>query len=394
VELNRLRSDLTSKNVELEEEIVEMKRVVARLEKQLANAQRRIGDANDLRARELKKRDELHVQTAERLEKRLATAQLDVQKAEASAENYLKRLNTLSYTMNSADVVKEAMGSDIVRHQQRVVAYKCVVAVAALKHESRMTDLKKARLAHVEADAALKDVKKEAKAQKRVAEQASQRADRFGNERDDFERQVAALQQQLDESRVQTPTPTVDTVDTVERETMTVRVTSSAELELGELQTKHAKLVDESNEKTKELVLIKSELERCKLRAARRPPPQSFMPTADVAVTAATTTAPLTTTTTAAATGDTVANPPHAARTTPTEHSDATDSSVEALINQTALGLRSIFHLARENSKQQRNVLELSAQLRAVQAYSQPQPYMLPHFTPPGYGAYGNGNGY
>ena len=59
---------------------------------------------------------------------------------------------------------------------------------------------------------------------------------------------------------------------------MTVPVTSQAELELGELQTKHCKVQDELVAAQNEIVTLKAELQRARAKAAKKQVPAGLMP--------------------------------------------------------------------------------------------------------------------
>lgn len=387
-EMNALRSELTGKNVELEEQIAVFRTDMKKVEKQLSAAQKKVVEANDLRQRELKKRDELHSKTAEGLEKRLAAAQLDAQKARAEGEDYLHKMQTLSHTMDSGDAVKEALGLDIETLKRQARGHKCALAVGCIKYEQRTDELKKARLAHVEADAALKDARKEVKAQKRVAEQAAQRAERFSKDRDAAEKEVAKLKAENDALKMSPPAPAPVVLslpfkpEMVDSDTMTVPTTSRADLELGELQTTHAKVQDDLEQKMKEIDHLRSELARAKSRAAKKATPPSFMTTDS-------TTAP----TTAGPKGDsavlgapvgqtqggqgyqiinhvTVGGGNAQLASTDLGHDPTMEPSVEAIIQQAAVGLRTLADMARDSHRHKAAANDFCSQLRSLQNYT------------------------
>ena len=164
--------------------------------------------------------------------------------------------------------------------------------------------------------------------------------------------------------------------------TMTVPVTSKAELDLGELETKYAKLQEELAERAARETTLRSEMGRLKEKVRKKQVPVSLT-TVDESGTASA--PPASSPTHARAVVGTPAAGGHNPQafimnhvhingngqaSTDLGHDPNGDVGVEGLIQQATVGMRALADMARESARHKSAAFEAWAQVRALQNFT------------------------
>ena len=107
---------------------------------------------------------EANRKTIDDLERKLQDAQMQERTARAEAEQVLEKLQMIDRQLDGKDAEKEALNESIHEQERSIFRLKCAILAAGAKYDSRLDLLKEARMKHAEAEQALTEQRKEAKA--------------------------------------------------------------------------------------------------------------------------------------------------------------------------------------------------------------------------------------
>ena len=355
----------------------ERKGLMSRLSLQEASTNqgaKQLTRANDAREKVVKKMETEHARTLDQMERKLGKATMAERAAKAEGEELLARMQSLSKAMEGTDAQQEALNAELTWQKR---TNKILTACVHLGGH-RYTQLAGR---HTVSAFAVGQANIERESLLKMSETAASERDALGDANSRLQKEVEELQAALSAAPPKPPM--------ADASSMTVPVTSKAELELGELQTQHAKLRDELDTKNKEFVDLKAELQRTKERAKRRPPPTSLSDDAPIAgpppaaspATHGQKHAVVGTPTTAQQNGPPfILNQVHIGNGqsgTDLGHDPNMDPSVEAIIQQAAHSLRTLADIARESTRHKGAAHEAWAHVRALQNYTG---YQVPQY--------------
>lgn len=399
------RADVNAALMNKNEEIKQLKTKIALLETSGKQATTELSRCNKAREAALKKQEAAQQRSLDEMERKQGKLQMAERAAKQEAEELLVRLNTLSTAMEGRDQEKELLDHQLgqVRTSNKVI--KGMLALAAnrliqAQEEVPSDDLLRNQLkAAYEETAELEGTTKTLKlALGANSVEIKELMDLLLNresERDALNESNARLQQRIDEFEEQVPAPPAPDdgkAGMADAETMTVHITNTADLKIGELETKCVKLRDELDASRSECATTKVEMTRVLARAKKKqPPPGLTVDDAPPALAPAVLGVPSTN----GGGYNIVTNVhvgPGGAANTDLGHAPDIDSNVEQLIAQAATGLRVLADMARDSARHKQAACEGWAQARALQSYTgympapQQQQWQQPmHHSPNGY---------
>lgn len=371
------KADLTGALLRKDEEVEALRGKVSLLETSGRAAGQELTKCNKARESALRKQSDAHQKSLDEMERKLGKATMAERAAKQEAEELMGKLSTLSSAMEGRDSEKELLQHDLKKALASKRVLKCVVALAGARRETITGE-------HAALDDVLKKLD-DANGRIRISELALGNAaaerqtllDLTKDQeaaRDQMGEANARLQARIDELEVPTPPPVELMTNDVE--TMTVPITSQADLDLGELQTKHCKIQDELDASRNECVQLKAELGRAKSKAAKKQVPASLMADESTAKASPVLGVP----SQQSAGGYNIVTNVHvgnggagnstAVASTDLGHAPDVDAAVEHLIAQAASSLRILADQARECARHKAAAHEGWAQVRALQNYT------------------------
>lgn len=369
-------------------EIEKLKSQLRLLEGSQKESEKKLTQSNKARETALKKQEAAHAKSMDDMERKLQKATMSERSAKQEAEDYMARLTALSAAMEGRDSEQELLQHDLKKAKAASRVLRGFLALAGIRSTDGAVNLIVAPVLKAldEANGKLK-VNELAAGQNSIEIKKLQDAvgDREA-ERDSLGEANARLQARVEELEARAPVAPVAPAapEKADAETMTVPITSEADLKIGELETKCVKIGDELLVKQNEVVQLKAELAKAKSKTGKKgavqpaayEDPVMGMPANGQANSAY----------------NQVVNVHvgNGAANTDMGHATDTDPSVEHLIGNAANALRVLADMSRECSRHKAAAHEGWAQLRALQGtqqmYQQPQWQMAPHGQHPGNG--------
>lgn len=349
---------------------------------------KQLAKCNADRDKTMRKLEMTNTQTVDAMEKRIQKLVIAERTAKQQGEELVERMKTLSNAMDGSDATHEALNHDLasLRRYNRVLM--AMMMLGAQRFKETRTELSQAEAQTTASTVRIDKLALELEAvdgarggallAKTAAEAARDQLTKANHQLQCQLEIVQGEKKQKDKLEAAAPVQILKPL-TREVATETVRVTTKEELELGELSTKYAKQQDELDAKKKEILSLTAELARQKTKAAKRLPPSSFVASTDEAGGGANAThesetavvgmpAPPSSNHT---NGPYILNQVHingrGPASTDVGHDATMDPSVEAVVAQAALGLRSLAELAREAQRHKQAATEGWAQVRALQ---------------------------
>ena len=306
-----------------------------------------------------KKLEVQHQRSLDGMERKLQKATMAERAAKQEGGEITTRLSTLSSVMEGRDAEKEALEHqlDIARRNNRV--FRAMMAVAGMR-TAKATE----KYAAEDASTLVK---------------ALQTVDDLHGERDSLYNENMCLKARIAELEAQT-SPVVEKSDAG---TMTVPISSVADLRLGELETQCVKLRDDLEAKKNECTTVRAELVRVKQKALKKQVPMGLLseetnpaatsascngasaPVFGVPSSGSSGSRPYNIVTNVHVGGNTTAM-----ASTDLGHSPEVDANVEHMIAQASTTLRILADAARDSSRHKQAAYEGWAQVRALQSFT------------------------
>lgn len=219
--------------------------------------------ANEARDKALAKQAQAHQSTVDEMERKLGKATMARRAAEADGEQMLARMQSLSNAMEGTDGVQEALNMELTWLKRanrtltalcRLGGYRYTEALGSHRVMELALDATRGELAvtHESVERVEKERDGLGRANSQLEAQVLELETRAANAAAAADVDVAAEVADAAVADADATSPEAPPA-TCEAGTMTVPITSKAELELGELQTAYAKLQDELETKKKEV---------------------------------------------------------------------------------------------------------------------------------------------
>lgn len=376
------KSETSAAMIRKDEEIDALKTKLATAETSLRSKEQelaRAGRQNDAQTRKLEAQ---HQRSLDGMERKLQKLTMAERTAKQEGEEMAGRLTTLSSVMEGRDAEKEALQHQLVLQRRSSRVLRGLLAVGVLRHgKSVSTSEEQETQMASDAIGTIEDLQGKLRINEMALSQVTGVRDGLlvqlsttAAERDSLGEANARLQTRLEESATNPPAKP----EAANAETMTVPITSEADLRLGELETANVKLKDELVAKTSEIATLKGDLARSKSKAAKKQVPAGLMPDDKIAA-ASGAAAPvlgvpssgsngggpynIVTNVHVGGNGGQMAN-------TDLGHAPDVDANVEHIIAQAASTLRILADAARDSSRHKQAACEGWAQARALQSYT------------------------
>jgi len=374
-DLKTMRSAKATAELEWDVERKELRSKAALMEASGNQATKQLSRCNQDREKALKKQENQHAKTVDEMERKYQSAVLAERTARAEGENLMERMQVLSTTMEGHDATNEAYQSEMTHLQRTNKVLGGIIMIGGLRLECAQEFAQQLPAAISRAEAAegsltvLQLALNSAEAESSRLEAEVNRLNAAAD---------AALERTEEAEEAALPEPPASKPVMTDHATMTLPITSKAELELGELQTAHCKLQDEMKVRERELAEAKSELQRnIKRHAKKHPPPPDCI--TDGAPSATAVVGHPTSGTNGGA--YVISNHVHIGNGgagSPNAVDPGMDPSgepgLEHIIAQAALSLRHLAEMARESSRHKAAATEGWAHARALQQYGAYQP--------------------
>ena len=380
------RSESAASGIKKDEEIKQLKSKIALLETSSKQATTELSRCNKAREAALKKQETGHTKSLDEMERKLGKLQMAERGAKQEAEELMVKLAALSTAMEGRDTEKELLQHDLKKTLAATRVLRSFLVLAGLRRET-VTDEHTA-LADVlkQLDGANGKLKLHELAAGASSVEIKQLKDMVGDReaaRDQMGEANARLQarvEELEKANVAQVEPAPPTPTGADAETMTVPITSEADLRLGMLETESVKLKDELVARQNECTQLKAELQRAKSKASKKQVPAGFVPEETKPV------RPVLGVPSAQSQGYNQVVNVHvghgtngnstAVASTDMGHATDIDPSVEHLIANAANALRVLADMSRDCSRHKAAACEGWAQARAMQnftGYQMPQ---------------------
>ena len=391
------RADMNAVLVRKDEELKMLQTKLTAAEASVKQITQELGRSNKSRDSAIKKVEREHTKSLDDLERKLQRATMAERAAKQEGEELLQRMASLSSAMEGRDAEKETLEHQLKNSRKANRVLRGALALSGVRREASSGD----KTALASALARVDEINGQLKISELALNTAEHERSQMGEANKRLQARVEEADAELRDATAATKKP-----DVCDADTMTVPITSQAELDLGELQTAHVKVNDELAERQSEIVQLKADLTRARAKAAKRQVPLSFT-TEEPNPPAA----PVLGVPSASANGSSggpynivtnvhVASGANTTAVASTDlgHAPDVDANVEHLIAQTANSLRILADHARDAARHKAAAHEGWAQVRALQNFSGyqvpplPHPPMQPmhagHLSPTGYMAH------
>jgi hypothetical protein len=383
------RSEQNAKAMEMAGEIDTLRAAKVQLEKDLKSSQEEFKKVEKKNSASTRKLETGHQKSLDEMERKLGKLQMAERTARQEAEDLMGRLSSLSTAMEGRDSEKELLQHELKKAVAAKRVFKGFLALAGARHElTSSTGEQSALVATLkQLDEANSRIKLHELSAGAMSVEVKKLQDTVGERelaRDQLGEANARLQARLEELEAPTKPAMADV------ETMTVPITNTADLKIGELETENVKLKDELEAKQNECVTLKAELQRAKQKASRKAVPPGLVPDEPGKPVVGTPAA-----SGQSGTGYNIVTNVHvgnggagnstAVASTDLGHASDVDASVEHIIASAANQLRVLADMARDSSRHKAAAHEGWSRAQALQnftGYQMPQQQWMQAMQP------------